>query len=319
MYTHTASVMSLQNNHLWAAIDLGSNSFHILIVDVSSGRAVPLRRWGEKVQLAADFQSDEKLSMSAKQRALQCLQGFAVELAGVPSENISVVGTDIFRRAKDIDTFLEHIKAILGTPVKVITGEEEAEIIFRGILAHQNQKDIDTLVLDIGGGSTEIAIGNNDSIKLANSLPLGCIEYGINFFPEHRASPALFAQAVAQIKTVIEPMLGEFQTHHWQRVIGSAGTILAIESVLQGMHFSHSGISRNSLAMLAEHLCCNCNIDDMELVGLPQRRSDIFLSGVAILTAFFEVLDVSEIQTCQHDLREGMVASMLEKRTEGAG
>jgi exopolyphosphatase/guanosine-5'-triphosphate,3'-diphosphate pyrophosphatase len=309
--------MNLQNNHLLAAIDLGSNSFHILIVDLSSGHVVPLRRWGEKVQLAADFQSDEKLSAAAEQRALHCLQGFAGELAGIPSGNISVVGTDIFRRAKDIDTFLEHIQAILHAPVKVITGEEEAQIIFRGVLAHQKEKDIDTLVLDIGGGSTEIAIGNGDCIKLAGSLPLGCIEYGKNFFPEHRSSPEVFFQAVARIRTVIEPMMGEFQTHSWQRVIGSAGTVLAIESVLQGLHFSYSGISRNNLAMLVEHLCCNCSIDDMELVGLPQRRSDIFLSGIAILAAFFEVLDISEIQTCPHDIREGIIATMLEKRRVG--
>ena len=311
MYSNTASDVNLQNADLMAAVDLGSNSFHILIVDVSSGRAIPLRRWGEKVQLAADMNGDETLSLQAKQRGYQCLQSFVDELAGIPSENILIVGTDIFRRAKDCESFVEHAQAILNSPIKVLSGEEEARMIFQGVVAHQKQPSIDTLVLDIGGGSTEVAVGNKNTDAFMDSLPLGCVSYGERFFPDRCATPYVFAQAVSAISQEIELVAKKLCNLQWRRAIGTSGTILSIESVLQGMGLSHTGISRNSLAMLVDRICCTKTIDELKLVGLSPTRSDIFLPGVAILSALFETLNIEEIQTCQYDLREGLIASML--------
>lgn len=305
---------SVGKNNFAAAIDLGSNSFHILVAEFINGNMHPVHCWGEKIQLAEGLDQHARLGAAAKQRAFDCLTRFAEAISGVPVEQVRVVGTHALRRAEDSDEFVAQAEKLLGVSVDVISGEQEAHIIYQGVRAGKKAQGEavaeSTLVIDIGGGSTELVLGKGDEILHCTSLPMGCVSYSQRYFPEQSCTPASFAQSLQALKTDLEPVRGMYFSQHWQQAIGTAGTALAIESVLMAQGWVSAGISRAGLEKFAALLCEGNCVTAMQLPGLARERFDIVTAGVAIMLAVFQVFDIEHLETSADSLREGLIYTL---------
>ncbi len=302
------------NDGLFAALDLGSNSFHLLIAEKSNCGFVEVARYGEKVQLAAGLNDAQQLTDDAMRRGSMCLGKFATKMAGIPSKNICVVGTDALRRAKNSDIFRSMAEAQLGVPLRILSGEEEAKYIYRGVMSNATNPHIATLVFDIGGGSTELVLGQGPVSRVHASMPLGCVNYSRQYFPRQRTDRKHFERAVSAILQTLTMLPAEFQTGSWRQVVGASGTVLAIAAVLEAQGWSKTGITIEGLQMLAEHVCCNQPLSELALSGLPKEREDIFLGGLAIVYALFKELGLEQITTSQQALREGLIHTLLQNR-----
>lgn len=300
--------------HLAAAIDLGSNSFHILVAEFADGKMLPVHCWGEKTQLADGLNEHAFLSEAAKTRARDCLRRFAEAIANVPAERVRVVGTDALRRAADSAEFVVEIERLLGAPVQVISGEQEASIIYQGVLAGKKARQQPiaepALIIDIGGGSTELVLGQGDQILASVSLPLGCVSYSQRFFPQQVSDCSTFEQSLDALRAELAPIREVYASSNWQQAVGTAGTALAIESVLLAKGWASGGIHREGLERLAGLLCQGKSLAALELPGLGEERFDIVTAGVAIMLALFQALDIDFIETSIDSLREGLVYSL---------
>jgi len=297
-----------------AAIDLGSNSFHILVAEFVDGRMDPVHCWGEKIQLAEGLDEHAYLSDAAKARARDCLKRFAEVIAHVPAENVCVAGTDALRRASDSEAFVAEIESLLGVPVRVVSGEQEARTIYQGVLAgkraRQQRVAEPVLIIDIGGGSTELVLGQGDEVLACSSLPLGCVSYSARFFPQQVSDRENFDQSLRTLAIELAPMRKIYLSGNWQQAIGTAGTALAIEEVLQALGWVKSGITRSGLERLVDVLCQGENMAALQLPGLSEERFDIITAGVAIMLAVFLVFDIEELETSSDSLREGLIYSL---------
>lgn len=315
MQAGLATHSGVAQSTLAAAIDLGSNSFHILVAAFVEGQMLPLHCWGEKIQLADGLEERGPLAEAAKQRARDCLARFAEAIADVPADQVRVVGTDALRRASDSAEFVAEIESLLGVPVQVVTGEQEAHIIYQGVLAGkkavQQQVAEPALIIDIGGGSTELVLGLGEQVVACASLPLGCVSYSQRFFPEQVSDRKTFEQSLLSLSVELAPIRSTFAAGNWQQAIGTAGTALAIESVLLAKGWASGGISREGLQRFADLLCQGKSVAELELPGLGAERFDIVTAGVAIMLAIFQALDIDFIETSPDSLREGLIYSLL--------
>jgi len=308
------AVAAMTKKHYAAAIDLGSNSFHILVAEFVDGRMQPIHCWGEKIQLAEGLEEHACLSETAKARARGCLGRFAEAIAHVPAERVRVVGTDALRRAADSAAFVAEIEKLLGVPVQVISGEQEARTIYRGVLAGKRARQQlvaePALIIDIGGGSTELVLGKGDEVLACSSLPLGCVSYSKRFFRQQISDRKTFEQSLHALEAELIPMREIYVSGNWQQAIGTAGTALAIEEVLQALGWVKSGITHKGLERLADILCGGENVATLQLPGLSEERFDIITAGVAIMLAVFKAFDIEELETCSDSLREGLIYSL---------
>jgi len=307
-----AKAMTKQN--VAAAIDLGSNSFHILVAEFVDGHMQPVHCWGEKIQLADGLDQQDNLTEAAKQRAFACLARFAEVIEGVPAQRVKVVGTDALRRAADSAEFVAQAEALLGVSIDVITGEQEARIIYQGVLEGKKARNQavaePVLIIDIGGGSTELVLGKGDQVVACTSLPLGCVSYSRRFFPNQSSDQVVFDNALALLRGELASVQNMFSSSNWQLAIGTAGTALAIEGVLQALGWVENGISLAGLERLAEVLCQGESMAALQLPGLSEERFDIITAGVAIMLAVFRAFDIEELGTSSDSLREGLIYSL---------
>lgn len=305
-----AERVDVDNAGLMAAIDLGSNSFQMLLAEVVGGRILEIAKFREKVQLAGGLDSGRQLQETTLRRAYQCLEKFAKEIRGLEPANIRAVGTDALRRAVNRRQFVEQAEKLLGVPVEVISGAQEAKLIYRGAAASAELPGLSSLVLDIGGGSTELAVGVGEKVGAQASLPLGCVGYSQRFFAEQKTDRQNFDRVVRLMRQTLELIPEEIRNGHWQQAIGTSGTVLAIENVLVENGWSPKGISQSGLLWLVDNICTGQPVAEIGLAGLNLDRSDIFIAGVAIMVALFQALDLKYLKTSPYSLREGLIYSM---------
>lgn len=300
----------LPDGSLLAAIDLGSNSFHLIIAKIEHGEMRPVEALAEKVQLAAGLQNDV-LSNEAIQRGLDCLSRFAQLLGTVGPERVRVVGTHALRVAKNRRAFTVPAKRILGTRVDVIYGLEEARLVYLGV-AHSLADDAQSrLVIDIGGGSTEFIVGQRFEPQSMESLQMGCVSYGRDFFTDGRINRSNYSRAYEQARTEIYRIRHRFNATHWVECVGSSGTLQAIETILTQNHWEEGGISRAGLATLEKRLLKFKLVEDIQLDGLAAPRRNVILPGVAITSALFDVLGIERMRTSRGALREGVIYDLM--------
>lgn len=300
--------------HLYAAIDLGSNSFHMMVVSVSKGHVQIINRLKQKVRLASGLNDALELDQQSMERGWQCLSMFAERLQDIPTENIQIVATATLRLAKNADTFVTKASSILGHSVKVITGEEEASHIYRGV-AYTSASQSNTLVIDIGGASTEIIAGNDlEPIDLV-SLDMGCVTYMDRYFPKGKLTKKAFQNAIDAAKAELQPVLKYFKAFNWEQCLGASGTPQAISEIMNAQG-ANDAIRLSYLGAYRKQ-CCDClDMDHLEITGLQETRKAIFPAGLAILIAIFEMLDIETMQLSGGALREGLIYGMLEERHE---
>jgi len=291
-----------------AVVDLGSNSFHMMVCRLQNSRITVLDRVREPVRLRMGLREDGSISEEAQERALACLSRFAQRLRGV--EQIRVVGTNTLRRARDIAPFLNKISQILNTPVDVIGGREEARLIYLGVASNLPPSDHRNFVIDIGGGSTEFIIGMGMEQLDRETRPMGCVAFAMEFFPDNVPTRKRFSRASMRVAQEMEAYHQLFDQSHWTRCIGSSGTIKAIGSVLHAM--GESGpITAPALEKLFERIKWGVPFTKSSLPGLKEDRVPVFLGGLALLKGLFDIFNIREMEISAHSMREGLLLDVL--------
>lgn len=300
----------LPDGSLLAALDLGSNSFHLILARVEHGEMRPVETLGEKVQLGAGLKNSI-LSQEAIERGLDCLSRFAQVLASVEPSRIRAVGTNALRVARNRRDFTWPASRILGIDIDVIYGREEARLVYLGV-AHTLADDANSrLVVDIGGGSTEFIIGKRFEPQHLESLQMGCVSYANTFFAKGKISQRRFDRAYRQGRLETSPIRQHFNHKHWAESVGSSGTLQAIEQILMAQGWSQNGITRNGLKKLEETLIAFGHTDTIMLDGLSEQRRNVITAGVAITSALFDELGIEHMRTSRGALREGVIYDLM--------
>lgn len=295
---------------LYAAIDLGSNSFHMLVVREVAGSVQTLARIKRKVRLAAGLNDDNTLSAEAMERGWYCLRLFAERLHDIPHAQIRAVATATLRLANNADAFITRAEEILGCPVSVISGEEEARLIYQGV-AHTTGGNDRRLVVDIGGASTELVTGSGAQTTSLNSLPMGCVTWLERYFTDRNLDRAHFEAAEEAARAVLRPIVGELHRNGWQVCVGASGTVQALQEIMvaQGMD---ERITLDKLIQLKQRAIQCGRLEELEIEGLTLERALVFPSGLAILLAIFTELKIDYMTLAGGALREGLIYGMLD-------
>ncbi|MFC7005631.1 guanosine-5'-triphosphate,3'-diphosphate pyrophosphatase [Bowmanella sp. JS7-9] len=303
-----------QPEEYYAAIDLGSNSFHMVVIKVVAGSVHIVGKVKQKIRLAAGLDENMNLDEASMQRGWECLEAFSEWLADIPKQNQRVVATATLRLARNAEEFIARGRYILGCDINVISGEEEARQIYLGV-AYTSQTLGHTLVIDIGGASTEIVVGEGFDPKQLTSLNMGCVTYLERYFSDGLLSQSNFDAAIAAAKENIQPVAEMFLPYDWQQCMGASGTPQAIVEILVSQGINDS-IRLSYLHELMQQCISIGRHKDLNIEGLDESRKQPFPSGLAILIALFECLNIDEMQISGGALREGLIYGMLETREQ---
>lgn len=295
-----------------AAIDLGSNSFHMVVAKVVDQDLQLISRHKQRVRLAAGLDEQKNLDEESIQRGLECLAMFAERLQGFEPRNVRIAATHTLRQARNANLFIQRALDVLPFPIEIIPGSEEARLIYLGVAHTQPQAD-SMLVVDIGGGSTEMIIGKGFEAELLNSKQMGCVNFTERYFANGKLSRKNFAQAIVASEQKLESIASKYRKKGWQMAFGSSGTIKAIHEVLIGQGHEDGLITFERLSKLIEKLCEWDSIDDLQLPGLTDDRKPVFAAGVAILSAIFHGLNIKEMHFSDGALREGLLYEMEDR------
>lgn len=296
-----------------AAVDLGSNSFHMIVARISDGNFQVVDKLREMVRLGGGLDKDRNLTPEAQERALACLERFGQRVSTLPPGSVRAVGTNTLRQVRRSSDFIKRAEQALGHPIEVIAGREEARLVYLGV-AHGFATDNERrLVVDIGGGSTELIIGDGFTPRNRESLNMGCVSASRRHFPDGVISEQAMKQAELRGALEIRPVKSEYRDAGWQLAVGSSGTIRAIRTVIQecGWAESGEGITDKALKRLRNELIGAGRVDAIDLPGLSSERRPVFAGGVAVLRAVFKALNIGQMQVSDLALREGLIYEML--------
>lgn len=295
-----------------AAIDLGSNSFHMIIARLVDGQLQVIDRLKEMVQLAAGLDKRRQLSEEAQARALECLARFGQRLRDIPGSRVRIVGTNTLRQARNGQGFLARAEAVLGHPVEVVSGMEEARLIYLGVAHTTADVEGRRLVVDIGGGSTELIIGEKFEPLHLESLHMGCVSMTQKSFVKGRIREADLRAAELAVRVEMEPVTIGFQDLGWSNVTGASGTIKAIRDVVVREGWSSEGITRPALQRLRTALReAGSAAAIAARWELSKERAAVFTGGFTVLHGLCETLGVEYIQVSDGALREGLIYDLL--------
>ncbi|MGH8447467.1 MAG: exopolyphosphatase [Solimonas sp.] len=295
----------------FAAVDLGSNSFHMLVAR-SDGRELQIiDRLREPVRLAAGLETDRRLKPEIAERALACLQRFGERLRGIPASHVRAVGTNTMRKLKAGSDFVLAAEAALGHSIEVIAGPEEARLVYGGVIHGRGRARPRRLVVDIGGGSTELIIGRGEEPRLLESVSLGCVVHTQRFFGDGRITPARFQRARVAAGVELEFLAQPYRAAGWDLAIGSSGTIRGIWRVLRERGWIDEEITRDGLEQLIELTLRRRHISEIDYPALREDRRPVFIGGLAVLAGVFDTLAVERMQSSDRALREGLLYDLL--------
>ena len=295
----------------YAAIDLGSNSFHMVVANSIEDRIQIVDKLKDMVRLAGGLDENDRLQDEVMNRALECLQRFGQRLENIPRKNIRAVGTNTLRQAKNGRAFMKKASKALGVPLEIISGREEARLIFSGVGYSNFNEQEQRLVVDIGGGSTEFAIGIGYDAHLTESLDMGCVSMSQRFFKEGSITAKKMRKAMVAARQELELIEKRYKQVGWQSCLGSSGTINSISDVIASLGGGDRIIKVGALTKLREQLIEAGHIDKLKLEGLSSSRVPVFAGGVAILCAVFESLKIESMQPSEGALREGILLDLF--------
>ncbi len=288
----------------YLALDLGSNSFHLLLATFREGKMVRLDRRKETVRLASGLEADGGLSSQAQERALKALHGFSPMVVDLPPARVRAVGTNTLRAAKNSFEFLRRAEQALGHRIDIISGIEEARLIYLGVSRDLAPGEGQRLVVDIGGGSTEVVLGDTVPRRL-ESLYMGCVSYSLRFFADGKLRKSAYRRAVRAARRELLSLAGQLGNDSWQEVVGSSGTIRAIGSILAVR--GQPTITLRGIQEIRDVLLAFDDIAGIDLPGLSEERSSVIAGGLAILEALFRELGLEQMQVSDYAIREGIV------------
>ena len=294
-----------------AALDLGSNSFHLIVARHQNGRVQIIDRLKEMVRLAGGIDENGNLSPAAMERALASLSRISQRLQPLAQHNVRVVGTNTLRRARNVRTFIARAEATLGHRIEVISGREEARLIYAGVCYALAPTGEGRFVVDIGGGSTELILGRDRTPHTMESLHMGCVSFSERFFPEGRIRPRRFEAALLAARQELEPLEATFRARGWDTAIGASGTVLAIRDVAAALGQSSGDITMTALGRIKRELLQANDVTELELPELAAERAQVLPGGLAILTAVMTALGIERLHVSDAALREGLLLDLI--------
>lgn len=298
--------------NLYAAIDLGSNSFHMIIAREVHGKMQIIDKHKEMVRLRLGLDAQGNLHAEAFDRGIACLERFGQLLKGIPASKIRAVGTNTLRNAKNSVQFLKAAKKALGgVPVNIIAGQEEARLIYLGVSHGLPQIEERRLVMDIGGGSTEYIIGKHFSNEHLTSTEMGCVSISQKFFEDEKVDEKNLDKAVKGCQHILRPHTQKLSKLGWDVALGASGSIKSIGAILEENNWSENGITAQGMQQLAQKLIEAGEVSAAKIKGLKEERQPVLLGGLAILIATFKELNIDTMQVSNNALREGLIFDTL--------
>jgi len=294
-----------------AAVDLGSNSFHLLIARVLGDQVTVLDRLRETVRLAADLDENGALSEAALERMFTTLKRFRQRLVDLPAKRVRAVGTDTFRRVQQPKDLLPRASAALGIPIEVLAGGEEARLIYLGVAHEEAPIEGRRLVIDVGGGSTECILGKGLTPHLKDSLSMGCVNFTQRFFAEGRFTRKAFRKAEIAAALELEPLERRYRDSGWEDCVGTSGTLNAVCDIVRQSGWAEDALTLSSVKRLRRELLAAEHRDKLNLPGLQPDRAQVLAGGLAIVKALFETLEIESLRPSKAALREGVVYDLL--------
>jgi len=294
-----------------AAVDLGSNSFRLEIGRVEGTHIARVGYWKETVRLAAGLDEDGRLSRKAIALAVDVLARMNERLRGIDARQVRAVGTQALRQARNINDFLLEAQHALGYPIEVISGREEARLIFEGCAHELPLSDQPRLVVDIGGASTEMIVGTGFRAASAESFKVGCVNTSLRFFKDGRIDRASLKRAQVAAAAEIEEAAPLFGSANWSEAFGSSGTIGAVADIVRAEGWSDGTITPEALQRVRSAVLDAGEIGKIKLAGMKPERQPVIPGGLAVLAAVFETLGVSAMRPARGGLRVGVLYDLL--------
>jgi exopolyphosphatase/guanosine-5'-triphosphate,3'-diphosphate pyrophosphatase len=294
-----------------AAVDLGSNSFHMLVARATGSELNVIDRLREPIRLAAGLDADKKLSVEAQARALACLQRFGQRLKQLQAKHVRVVGTNTLRRMKHGKDFLAAAEAALGHNIEIISGFEEARLVYGGVTHGMGRERPRRLVVDIGGGSTEVIIGHGPQPKLMESVSLGCVTHNQLYFADGHISRSQFRKARLAARVQLEFLERRYRKAGWDMAIGASGTVRGIWRVMMAQGWCEQEITRDGLEKVIELVIARGHVSKIDFEALREDRRPVFVGGLAALAGVFDALKLQRMETSERALREGVIYDLL--------
>lgn len=311
--------MTEQGERKIAAIDLGSNSFHMIVAGIDElGHMRILDKLRESVRLRGGLDENKNLSEEARERALACLQRFGERIRDFPSADVAAVGTNTLRQTRKARRFLDQAERALGHPVSVISGHEEARLIYLGVshmLAEDNTSQ--RFVMDIGGGSTELIIGRGFEAGHLESLHMGCVSSSQWFFPDGKLDKSCWKKAITAARLELMPIQRRYRQIGWDSATGASGTIKSVMKMIQQSGLSEYSITLEHMKELKKRMTDAGHISKLEIPGLSDERKPVIAGGLAILLSTFEALEIAEMRVSDGALREGLVYDRIDRLQYG--
>jgi exopolyphosphatase/guanosine-5'-triphosphate,3'-diphosphate pyrophosphatase len=294
-----------------AAVDLGSNSFHMIVGELRHGQLTIIDRIKETVRLAEGLSDKGELSADARARALHCLSIFGQRLRDMHASNVRAAGTSTIRRAHEDSGFMAEAEAALGHPIEIISGIEEARLIYNGVLHSLPMNEGLRLVLDIGGGSTELILGQGPKPLALESLHLGCVRLTERFFGSGRLTPEAFEAARVAARLELRPIKAFFRDATDVEAIGTSGTIISVETVASALGIVERHLTPGTVETLIDRVIDRGSIENLKLQSLTERRAQVWPGGLSILVELMNALRIETLKVSDGALREGLLYDLL--------
>ncbi len=296
-----------------AVIDLGSNSFQMVVARSDQGLLHIVDRLREPVALARGLDADNNLDAATCEVGLQCLSRMGERLREIPSAAVRAVGTNTLRRARNARPFLQDAEVALGHPIELISGKEEARLIYQGVIHNMPEFPRRRLVVDVGGGSTELILGHGSQPIERDSIQIGHLRWAMKFF-DGKATPKAFRKAETRARLELGGLKRRYRALGWEIAVGSSGTSRAIDAIVAAAGWADRGLTRPSLDRLTELIVearTPAGLVALNLPGLSPDRAQVLAGGVAILKAVFDTLHIDEMTASAGAMREGVLYDLL--------
>ncbi|WP_373740336.1 exopolyphosphatase [Neisseria sp.] len=297
--------MTASLSNVLASVDLGSNSFRLQICENHNGQLKVIDSFKQMMRLAAGLDEAKNLSQEAQERALECLAKFGERLRGFSEKQVRVVATNTFRVAKNIGEFMPKAEAVLGFPIEIIAGREEARLIYTGVVHTLPPNGDSMLVIDIGGGSTEFVIGSDLQPVITESLPLGCVTYSMRFF-RHKTGQKDFQAAISAARNEIQRISKLMKRQGWDFAVGTSGSAKSIRDVLAAEYPQNADITLEGMKKLAARIADAGSVKKAKFDCLKPERVEVFAGGLAVMMAAFEELGIEKMTVTEAALRDGV-------------
>ena len=282
----------------------------------SHGQITIVDRLRETVRLAAGLDDQDRLSREAVSRALACVERFGQRLHDMKAERVRVVGTNTLRKAKRKGAFLDRAREALGHPIEIISGVEEARLIYLGVAHTTPSEGGHRLVMDVGGGSTELIIGEGFATRRLESLYMGCVSMSTAHFADGEITEKRFKRARTAAELELEPVMARFRRSEWDAAFGASGTMRSVSEVLLARGAPNGDITREGVQWLVEECLRAGHVSRLKLPGLASDRAEILSGGLAIIVPAFDMLGIETMRVADGALREGLLYDLVGRLTD---